>query len=351
MTDPSPSPRRRMILVGIGACVVAGGAYAVLRQPAGPNLPDAPALPDATAWSQTLHIPHERVFSIALSPDGTRLAGGFDDGTIRLWELATGEEIAVTQGVHVDRIWTLAFSPNGERLVSGDDDGEIRFWDGQTGTLLEPRATLPIGGSWSLAYSPDSTRILSGGSDTFLLLDATSGAVVMEPVEGHSVWHSTVAFTPDGTRLMAVGRERGGGNRDTSVRLWDAATGELIGGPMREPGGNVTSAAFAPDGQVLALGYRDGTVQFWDVTSGEAMDAPVAGHAERTSDIAYSPDGLLLASTGGEGSVRLWDAVNQTDLGLLHDPEDEWVNSVIFAPTANSIIAAGEAGVFVWTVN
>jgi WD40 repeat protein len=74
----------------------------------------------------------EAVWSVAFSPDGTRLATGSDDDHVRLWDVASGEEIARLEG-HTERISVVAFSPDGARLVSGSDDGTIRLWDVASG--------------------------------------------------------------------------------------------------------------------------------------------------------------------------------------------------------------------------
>lgn len=69
----------------------------------------------------------EFIFSIALSPDGTVLAAGYQDGTVRLWNMDTGEQLTVLEG-HKDRVVSLAFSPDGTLLASGGTDGTVRLW-------------------------------------------------------------------------------------------------------------------------------------------------------------------------------------------------------------------------------
>jgi WD40 repeat protein len=76
-------------------------------------------------------LPHRgKVFCVAFSPDGTRLAAGCADNTIRLWDLTTFQEVAELHG-HTAYVHALAWSPDGTRLVSGSGDTTVRVWDSQ----------------------------------------------------------------------------------------------------------------------------------------------------------------------------------------------------------------------------
>jgi WD40 repeat protein len=69
----------------------------------------------------------EFIFSLALSPDGSVLAVGYQDGSVRLWNMDNGEQLAVLKG-HEGRVMSLAFSPDGTLLASGGTDGTVRLW-------------------------------------------------------------------------------------------------------------------------------------------------------------------------------------------------------------------------------
>jgi WD40 repeat protein len=96
---------------------------------------------------------------MALSPDSRCLASASEDGTVKIWQMDTGEEIHNLQ--HPDRVFGVAFSPDGRRLASGGWDQIVRIWDASTGEELH-QLQGHAGYVWSVAFSPDGQRLASG---------------------------------------------------------------------------------------------------------------------------------------------------------------------------------------------
>jgi len=271
----------------------------------------------------------EGVLSVAVSPDGTRLASGSYDRTVRQWDAASGKLLATLAG-HEGEVWSVAFSPDGMRIASGSQDKTLRLWDAASGKLLVTLAGEdPVN---SVAFSPDGTRLVSGSDDkTVRLWDAASGEL-LATLAGHKGMVFSVAISPDGTRLAS-------GSVDKTVRLWDAASGGLLA-TLAGHEGTVNSIAFSPDGTRLASGSVDKTVRLWDVASGKPL-ATLAGHEGNVISVAFSPDGTRLASGSDDGTVRLWDAASGELLATLAG-HDSWVYGVAFSPDGTRLASGSQ---------
>ncbi|KAJ7261904.1 hypothetical protein C8J57DRAFT_1134154, partial [Mycena rebaudengoi] len=122
----------------------------------------------------------------------------------------------------------------------------------------------------SVAFSPDGVRVVSGSDDkTVRIWDATTGTEVTK-MEGHSDWVNSVAFSPDGARIVS-------GSDDKTVRIWDAMTGTEVT-KMEGHSNWVNSVAFSPDGARIVSGSADETVRIWDATTGTEV-TKMEGHS------------------------------------------------------------------------
>jgi WD40 repeat protein len=268
-------------------------------QPGGRWLRSLRPPPDALGAAQlAVFRGHEhRVYCLAVSADGGRLASGSGDATVRLWDAESGAPLACLRG-HDSAVACVAFAPDGTRLASGSRDGTVRFWDVESGALL---ARLPNHGRAveALAFSPEGRRLVTGAADRSVRLwDARDGRH-LATLRGHEGWVSDVTFAPDGRLLASASADR-------TIRLWDAGTGTqsaCLRGHGREVGG----LAFSPDGRRLASASWDGTVRLWDVTAGREL-ACLTDQPTEVRAVAFSPDGRHLASGSTDRTVRVWGA-------------------------------------------
>ena len=278
-----------------------------------------------------------RISEIQYSPDGTRLAVASSIG-IWLYDTSTGQEVDLFAG-HIAWVNSVAFSPDGSTLATGNHDNTIRLWDAKTGAHIR---TLHghTNDVESVAFSLDGTTIASGSADdTIRLWDAKTGAHI-RTLHGHSQTVYSVAFSPDGTTLAS-------GSHDTSIRLWDAKTGATIRTIAGEDSWAViNSVVFSPDGTTFASGGLDGTIRLWDAKMGVHIRT-LHGHTNEVESVAFSPDGTTLATGSWDDTIRLWDAKTGAHIRTIDG--DSWaVYSVAFSPDGTTLASASRREIRLW---
>jgi eukaryotic-like serine/threonine-protein kinase len=283
------------------------------------------------------------VEALATSADGKLLASAGSDGTARVWEAATGKEMAVFRG-HRREVLSVAFSPEGKLLVSGGSDQSLRVWD----VGGEERARLHTSAVRYVTFL-DGTRLLaSQGGDGALRLWDTFPGQPHATLRSHAQRITSVALTPDGTTLAT-----GSGGRDAEtawgeVKLWDPA-----GGPerltLKGHADTVTCLAFSPDGRLLASGADDHVIILWDVKKARSVRT-LRGHAGPVSSLAFRPGGKTLASAGHDGTVRLWDLATGAPQPRI-EVKGGKVHAVAFSPDGKLLATGSEdARVRLWDV-
>jgi WD40 repeat protein len=292
-------------------------------------------------WRSQTRTDEMSVLSVAVSPAGDLIASGGVDGAVRLWDAADGTPLGDPLTGHGDWVRMVAFSPDGELVASGSDDGTVRLWDVAS---REPRGE-PLGGhdGWvrSVAFSPDGARLASGADDgTVRLWDVATGEPRGEPLTGRAyVGPSELAFSPDGTLLASAA--------EGTVRLWELASSRQPARSIDLGAAWASALAFSADGTVLAVAADDGIVRSWDVASEERVERLPLGADAALESASFSPDGSLLVTGGSE--VRTWDTTDGEAQRTL-EPEDdggmepELVESMAFHPDGSLLVTAGEEG-------
>jgi len=288
--------------------------------------------PEAIQPLQTFQEHSERIRAIAFSPDGSLLASGSNDRTVKLWDIQSGICVDTLRG-HTNWIRSVTFSPDGLQLVSGGDDKTIRFWDVRSRRCLNTLRGY-TNQVWSIAFSPDGRSLASGSGDQSVRLWEISTGRCLRVLPGHANWVWSVAFSADGQILASCGD-------DQTIRLWDVGSGECIR-VLTGHQGRVSSVAFDPDSRRLASGGADRTIRLWDIQSGQALNV-LQGHTERVLAVDFKPNSRLLASSSEDQTVKLWD-VEQGQLLTTLPGHTSRVRSVAFAPAGDLLASSSDDG-------
>jgi WD40 repeat protein/class 3 adenylate cyclase/type II secretory pathway predicted ATPase ExeA len=358
----------------------------------------------------------ERVFrlgrgdseDVSWSPDGRSVAVASDRDT-RVWEAGTGRLQDTLLG-HAGRVYSVAWSPDSSRLVTGGADGVAKVWEiGATGSrqLWSLSALGTRSGVQGLTFSPDGSRVMAGDLNvsTVTIWDlGSNGDAEWAHVPSRGEAPVPARFLPDGRQVAAISRSDGG----KAVTIWDlsgrevetiaAATDDFplsrlavhpdgrsvaVGGWVESDGRrfggevvrvwdlateselfrirhrlDVNEVSYSPNGNYLATASWDGTAKIID-SSGRVIRVLPEGRDSNVSDVAFSPDGRLLATTvftykgSWEGRIRIWDWEREqpvrtftSDVSVAGVPV-----SVEFDPTGSRIVAAGDNGrTVIWDV-
>ncbi|MGK7888667.1 MAG: AAA-like domain-containing protein [Leptolyngbyaceae cyanobacterium] len=282
-------------------------------------------------------------------PVGT-LASASEDGTIKLWNLAQPSRDPQEMTGHVGRVWSVAVSPDGTTLASAGSDQTVRLWhtDGMLPSTLTAHSGLRV---HSTTFSPNGERFASVGGDGTIKIWRSRDQTLLHTLPGHHQGVQRISFSPEGDRLGAAGVEfTAAGKRQDTIHIWDTATGHLIQ-TLLGHGGAVRAVKFSPDGTLLASASDDNTVKLWQANdrTGFQVLQTFRNHRGDVKDVDFSPDGRLLASVGNDRTVCLWD-VNNRQLWKTLRGHTSYLAAVRFSPDGQLIASGGgDASVRLWS--
>ena len=339
---------------------------------------------------------HERgLWGVSYSPDGKRFATASIDGTVRVWDAATGRRQFVYEGhtlplTMIDRntlpvpipkgmplplnpfkllpkvplpvpdpaavlhgavkdvlpsipVKCVAFSPDGRSVASGsvalgtdplkpkELRGVVKIWNPENGSE-EVTFAGQVGVVLSIAYSPDGKRIASSS------INDDHSFVVWDTKTGGvlGVIRGHTSHVQK-LRYSPDGKFIAAGDNGGTLRLWDAATFEEVRAIPAHTA-TVVDVTFTPTGERVATSSNDGTVRVWDVATGERAQE-LRGHHGAALAVTYSPDGKRIATGGFDNTIRLWDAVSGAERLTLRGHTD-MVWGVAFSPDGGKIVSA-----------
>jgi hypothetical protein len=320
----------------------------------------ASAVDQIPRLQQVVCTPGKQYGSWAISPDGTRVLAGGKGWLAELWDLGAERTSGKSLGTATANLRTAAFSPNGRIILTAARDKTARLWRSDNGKSIDCDLK-HTGEIRAAAFSPDGRLILtaegnrahlwrtSTGKPLFADGNKSSGGFIAswwEAATGtpfperfqHQGLILTVAFSPDGKKLVTAGEDR-------TARLWETATGKPLGKKMIHPAA-VACVACSPDGKTVLTGCDDHHARLWNTDTGESIGLTLA-HAGGVAAVAFSPDGHFVLTGSSDKTARLWDAHTGKQLGpaLQHPGE---VGYVAFRPDSLTASTCAPDGMRVW---
>jgi WD40 repeat protein/tetratricopeptide (TPR) repeat protein/tRNA A-37 threonylcarbamoyl transferase component Bud32 len=242
-----------------------------------------------------------RAAALAFSPDGKRFLGvappsGNAPGEVRLWEIGRSRQVGERTGLPGTPVG-LAFAADGKSAVAAFVKGQSSLLCWWRIPSLEETGALDLDAIQvhNLAQFPGDDKLVAGGAEQIVVIDAAA----------HRVEQS---FRVPGMTCLAL--SRGGtvatGHSDTRIRLFNLASGK----PLGELEGHVAplnSLAFSPDGRRLVSVAGDRAIKIWNVATGREL-LTFRDHVREVERVAWSPDGRKIASVGWDHALRVWEA-------------------------------------------
>ncbi len=318
-----------------------------------------------------------RIRLVAFSQDGQTVVIGHRDGTVRLWQAATGVANFRLEGT-TGLIFTLAFSQDGQLLVTGGRTGHLSLWQLSTGELHQVIET-KAGAVRALAFSPDGKFLASGHEDLAIRLwtiDAQAHLHLQHTLVGHTQTIWTVAFGPSPAAQPAVRPEtnRGDnrnptrqllvtGSSDQTVRVWDVETGHtlyMLRGQPRALAAH-TLRQFPPTppdslrtrqgpGWLLAAAGYDQLIHLWQGQGDTVNGVHLVLHGARGPlyAVAISPDGRSVVAGGYDRTIYLWDRASGQLRQTFHG-HTNCIYALVFHPDGKRLASgSGDGTIRLW---
>ncbi|XP_077222566.1 TBP-associated factor 5 isoform X2 [Tasmannia lanceolata] len=280
------------------------------------------ALPSVSFY--TFINTHNGLNCSSISHDGSLVAGGFSDSSLKVWDMSKIGQLADTSNVqgengptanehslgsddrkrpytlfqgHAGPVYSATFSPLGDFVLSSSSDSTVRLWSTKLNANLVcyKGHNYPV---WDVQFSPVGHYFASCSHDRTARIWSMDRILPLRVMAGHLSdvdcvqWHANCNYIATGSS-------------DKTVRLWDVQSGECVRIFIGHRS-MILSIAMSPDGRYMASGDEDGTIMMWDLSSGRCV-TPLMGHTSCVWTLAFSCEGSLLASGSADCTVKLWD--------------------------------------------
>jgi WD40 repeat protein/predicted Ser/Thr protein kinase len=311
-----------------------------------------------------------KIWAVAFSPDGRRLASTGSDRSLRVWDAETLAPLDLFNG-HADEVWCVAWLPDGQRLITGGKDGLVMLW--QTGRTRD-EVFLPNDGWRRILFGRDGTRVLThpqqrgqtgpalwstrgerldrwpvgrgfigiAADETAVELSTTAGTLnFYRPERVESERSVSLQSFARGSRLLSHGSGLSSDGlgafalgTNGTAQVWETSTGRLRH-QFKTRILRLVSSRLSRDARWLALS-AEFPYEAYLYETATGRERILRGHTEFVKNVAFSPDGALLATAGIDGRVKIWDPATGAE---VHTLAGHWqsVDDVAFSPDGRTL--------------
>ena len=297
----------------------------------------------------------ERLLSVAYSPNDREIVYGMCSGTIMIWNTETKKRRKL--GTHSGEVTSISFSPNGSCLASGSDDKTVRIWDPLARTFAEE---MDLGWLNHVALSHDGQWIVTASRNHIQVWKVTETITKANKLRIKAGVES-VALSRDGSRVVigcrdgsiwvwnhltnTIQRQKSG----HSNRVWSVIWNHMTKRQIRGHSNWVECVAFSYNGSHVVSGSGNWTVRIWNWHTRKGFG--LYQYLDWVTCVAFSRDGGRVAFGSYDGTW-IWNL----STGEIHSEPDNksqsqgWVHSVAFSHNGNHVISGREDGVWIWNV-
>ena len=303
------------------------------------------------------------VSSVAWSPDGHRIASCGGDGTVRIWNSETEQNLLTYRShsnIFFSEAWDAQWSPDGRLIASCGIGVTVHVWETETGKDLvlynHHMITNFMTNTYTLSWSPDGRSIASatGGlqdiDQTVHVWNAATGSTQVK-YAGHASGFispfnvSSIAWSPDGHIIASAGTDKTVKRwtleplkRFYTAQIWNAGTGQHLV-TCNGSSAYIYDLSWSPDARYIATAESEGVIGVWDARSGQNI-LVYRGHTKVVRAVAWSPDGSRIASASNDHTVHIWRATTGELLYVYRGHTDN-VATVAWSPDGKRIASAG----------
>ncbi len=236
------------------------------------------------------------VVTVDVSPDGRQIASADRKGMVRVWDLESGDLLRSFEG-HRAMIHQVSFHSGGAHLLTCARDKTLKMWDARSGTLEKTFSghDSPV---LSAVFSPDGRRIASSSTSGNVIVWDVDQGIVIDSFRAHDASVYSLSWGADGKTLVTA-------SVDGTLRVFTQHGDEIA--VLQGHRGGVRCVAVSPDGSRIASGGWDSTVRVWDTATG-SLALILRGHEKRVDSVAFSADGRKIASSSLDGRVLIWES-------------------------------------------